>query len=89
MGRLGDDGVRILKSIDEDLRACVACPKSFLEAIVRARLSALAAAREAIVDGEDDNGGGPGMVAGVGGNVIWFVVTGPLGETGDCTLSLV
>jgi len=92
MGRLGDDGVLVLKSNDEDLRVCVACPKSFLEAMVRARLSALAAAREAILDGEDDIGGGAGTLPGVGGKVIWFVVTRPLGDTGDtgdCRLSFV
>jgi hypothetical protein len=89
MGRLGDDGALVLKSIDGDLRECVGCPKSFLEAMVRARLSALAAAREAILDGEDDNDGGAGTETGVGGKVIWFVVTGSLGDTGDCGVSLV
>lgn len=57
--------------------------------MVRARLSALAAAREAILDGEDDNAGGAGTLPGVGGNVIWFVVTGLLGNIGDCGLSFV
>jgi hypothetical protein len=76
IGRRGDDGALVLKSFDEDLRECVAFPKSFLEAMLRARLSALAAAREAALDGEDDNGGGIGTEICVGGKVIWFVVTG-------------
>ena len=82
MGRLGDDGALDLMSFD-DLWGCVACPKSFLDAMLRARLSAFAAAREATLDGEDDKDGGTGAETCVGGKVISFVVTGRYGDTGD------
>jgi hypothetical protein len=52
---------------DECEREC-GCPKSFLEAILSARLSALVAAREAMLDGEEDNGGA--FELGGGGKVI-------------------
>ena len=74
MGRLGDDGALVWKSFDEDLRGSVTFPKSFLEAILIARLSALAAAREATLDGDDDNDGGAGIGICVGGKVILFVL---------------
>ena len=46
-------------------------PKSFLDAILSARLSALVAAREAVLDGEEDNGGT--FEFGGGGNVMLLI----------------
>ena len=47
------------------------CPKSFLEAILSARLRALVAARDAILDGEEDSGGR--FEFGGGGKVILLI----------------
>jgi len=80
-GRLGDEELLLVASLDGELRMRGA-PKSFFEAMLNARLSAFAAAREATLDGEEDSGGGD--VIGAGGNVILFVFAE--GEIGKSTL---
>jgi len=47
-------------------------PKSFLEAMLKARFRAFVAARDATLDGDDDKGG-RGAAIGAGGKVILFV----------------
>jgi hypothetical protein len=74
--RLGDEGALRLYSVDGVRRECVGeWPKSFFEAILRARLRALAAALDATPDGEDDREGGTADT-GAGGKVIAPVGSG-------------
>jgi hypothetical protein len=73
-GLRGDDGVPY--SRDGEPREGPGEPKSFFEARLMARLRALEAAREAMLEGEDDSGGtlvlmlGVTLVFGGGGNVM-------------------
>ena len=55
-------------------------PNSFLVAKLRARFSALAAALDAVLEGDEDSGGG--LRFGGGGKVILFVVV-PVVVPGD------
>lgn len=71
--RRGEGGALVLleTSLEGDALAClVLVPNSFFDAKLRARLSALAAALDALLDGDDDNGGGRAWGFGGGGKVI-------------------
>lgn len=69
-GRRGEGGALTLGSLtDDDLECpCEPEPKRVFDAILKARLSAFEAAREAMLEGEDERGGA--FALGGGGNVI-------------------
>lgn len=75
----GDDGV--LYSREGDPRDGPGEPKSFLEARLIARLSALEAAREAMLEGEEESGGTLVLILGIvvvlgGGGKVMLVLNG-------------
>lgn len=87
--RLGLGGALVFVPVplelrDGDARDRVPVPNNFFEARLSARLSALAAAAEARVEGEDDSGGA--LLLGGGGKVILFVIGMGTGDIGYSAL---
>ena len=64
----------MLPSRDGEPRECPGEPNNFLVARLMARLRALEAARDAMLDGEDDRGGG--ALFGGGGKVVGIAYSG-------------
>jgi len=50
----------------------VECPNNFLDAILKALFNAFVAARDAMLEGEEDNGGGA-AIGGGGKVMLWLV----------------
>ena len=67
-GRRGEGGALALGSREGNDFECPCEPKRVLDAILKARLSALEAAREATLEGDDESGGA--FALGGGGNVM-------------------
>ena len=67
-GRRGEGGALVSGSREDNDFECPCEPKRVLDAILKARLSAFDAAREATLEGDDESGGA--FALGGGGNVI-------------------
>jgi hypothetical protein len=67
-GRRGEGGALVSGSREDNDFECPCEPKRVLDAILKARLSAFDAAREATLEGDDERGGA--FALGGGGNVI-------------------